>query len=289
MARLRVAVHKFSSCDGCQMQLLNMEQDLLTLAERVEIANFIEASSTVQPGPYDVSFVEGSVSTHEERERIRRIRAESRLLIAIGACATSGGIQALRNWGRHEAFLRAVYATPETIDSLAQSTPFSEHVKVDAELYGCPPDPGQLKRVIADLLAGVPPWVPTEAVCLQCKRDGNVCVLVARGEPCLGPVTRTGCGALCPQQERDCYGCFGPQGGGNTTALGRRFLAPDIGLAPPEIVRRYRFIYNWAPAFRDGSQEWENPGPGMGPLPAAGTNAPSPSGSGRGEGSEVNP
>lgn len=265
MSKLRIAVHKFSSCDGCQMQLLNMEQDLLTLAERVEIANFFEASSRIMPGPYDVSFIEGSVSTHEELERIKKIRADSKILVAIGACGTSGGIQALRNWGKLDAFLEAVYAKPQYIDSLATSTPFSDHVHVDAELYGCPPDQGQLKEVIKDLLAGVKPRVPTESVCMQCKRAGHVCVLVAKAMPCMGPVTRMGCGALCPGQERDCYACFGPQGGGNPRALGRRFLG--MGLSPEEIAQRFRFICNWAPAFREAAEDWDRNGSGYQPLP----------------------
>jgi sulfhydrogenase subunit delta len=265
MNKLRLAVHKFASCDGCQLQFLTLEQELLTLAERVDIAYFVEASSDLQEGPYDVSFVEGSVSTPEEIKRIRQIRAQSRQVIAIGACATGGGIQALRNWGRHEAFLKAVYATPEYIESLEHSTPFSDHIRIDAELWGCPPDQGQLKRMLADLMAGVTPYMSGESVCLQCKRQGNVCVLVAKGEPCLGPVTRTGCGALCPHQERDCYGCFGPQAGGNTTALGRRFLG--LGLSPEAIMRRYRFIYNWEPTFREASREWETQDIPHPPLP----------------------
>lgn len=255
MSKPRVAVHKFSSCDGCQLQFLTLEEELLTLADRVDIVHFLEATSEYTEGPFDVSFVEGSVSTHHDVDRIRHIREQSRYLVVIGACGTSGGIQALRNWGKLDAFLSAVYASPEYIDSLDRSTPFSDHVHVDAELYGCPPDQGQLKGVLTDLLAGVKPRVPTESVCIKCKRDGNVCVLVAKGMPCLGPITRTGCGALCPHQERDCYGCFGPQGGPNITALGRRFLG--LGLKPEDVTRRLRFICGWEPAFRDASKDWE--------------------------------
>ncbi len=235
---------------------MNLEKSLLTLADRVDIAFFAEASSAIDEGPYDVSFVEGSISTNENLERIQRIRERSKRVIAIGACATAGGIQALRNWGSHEAFLEAVYASPQTIDSLAQSTPISDHIHVDAQLWGCPPDQGQLKCVITDRLAGVEPFVPTESVCMQCKRQGNVCVLVARGEPCMGPVTRTGCGALCPYQERDCYACFGPQPGGSPATLARRFQ--ELGLAPDDVQRRFRFINNWSPEFRaeaGGEQE----------------------------------
>lgn len=265
MAKLRVAVHKFTSCDGCQLQFLNLEAELLALADRVDIVHFREASSEIGPGPYDVSFLEGSVSTEENLERVREIRAVSQVVIAIGACATAGGIQALRNWHRHADFLEAAYAHPEHIDSLAHSTAFGEHIQVDYALPGCPPDQGELKRVLADLLAGVRPRVPDESVCIQCKRAGHVCVLVARGEPCLGPVTRIGCGALCPAHERDCYGCFGPQAGANPDALGRRFLG--LGLAGEAIARRYRFIYNWDPTFRAAAERWEKAAGEHAPLP----------------------
>ena len=265
MGKPRIAVHKFSSCDGCQLQFLTLEQELLILAERVDIVHFHEATSQFTPGPYDVSFVEGSVSARENLGRIKQIREESRYLVVIGACGTAGGIQALRNWGKLDAFLRAVYASPAYIDILEYSTPFSDHVKVDAELWGCPPDQGQLKRVLTDLLVGVTPRMPTESVCIQCKRDGNVCVLVAKGEPCMGPITRTGCGALCPHQERDCYGCFGPQGGGNIKALGRRFLG--LGLSPEAVSRRLRFIYGWEPAFREAAKDWDVNGSHYTPLP----------------------
>lgn len=269
MRKLRVAVHKFASCDGCQMQIINMEQDLLTLADRVDIVNFIEATSIVEGGPYDVSFVEGSVSTPEEVARIKRIRADSKTLVAIGACATGGGIQALRNWGKLDDFVKAVYAQPQYIDSLPTSTPFKDHVTVDAELYGCPPDQGQIKQVMKDLILGVKPSVPTESVCMQCKRAGHVCVLVAQDQPCMGPMTRMGCGALCPGQERDCYACFGPQGSGNPTALGRRFLG--AGLTPADVAQRYRFIYNWADAYRQAAEDWDKNGASYAPLPSGGT------------------
>lgn len=268
MAKPRVAVHKFTSCDGCQLQFLTLEAELLTLADRVEIVHFWEASSDIGPGPYDVSFLEGSVSTEENLERVREIRAVSQVVIAIGACAAAGGIQALRNRHRHEDFLKAAYPQPEHIDSLPQSTAFSDHIRVDYALPGCPPDQGELKRVLADLLAGVRPRVPDESVCMECKRAGNVCVLVASGEPCMGPVTRIGCGALCPAHERDCYGCFGPQAGGNPVALGRRFLG--LGLSGDAIARRYRFIYNWDPTFREAAEIWEKAADEHAPLPGPG-------------------
>ncbi|WP_149184646.1 oxidoreductase [Streptomyces sp. TRM49041] len=217
-ARPRLGVFKFASCDGCQLTLLDCEDELLAIAEEVEIAHFLEASSAVEPGPYDLSLVEGSITTPDDAERIRRVREESRHLVTIGACATAGGVQALRDFADVEEFTRTVYATPAYIDTLATSTPISAHVPVDFELRGCPIDRGQLVEVITAFLHGRRPDVPDHSVCFECKRRGTVCVTVAHGTPCLGPVTHAGCGALCPAFGRGCYGCFGPSRSTNLPA-----------------------------------------------------------------------
>jgi coenzyme F420-reducing hydrogenase gamma subunit len=217
-----LAVWKFASCDGCQLTLLDCEDELLTLAGEVQIAHFLEASRSVLPGPYDVSLVEGSITTPGDVDRIQFVREQSRMLVTIGACATAGGIQALRNFGDVEEFTSVVYASPQYIDTLATSTPISAHVPVDFELRGCPIDKGQLLEVISAFLVGRKPDIPDTSVCTECKRRGLTCVMVADGVPCLGPVTHAGCGALCPAVGRGCYGCFGPMAGANLTALTRQ-------------------------------------------------------------------
>lgn len=255
-AKPRVAVFKMASCDGCQLQLLDAEEVLLDLAGAIDIVNFAEASSRMEPGPYDVTLVEGSISTPEQLEQIREIRGMTKVLVTIGACATSGGIQALRNTKDLGRFVRTVYPTPEYVDSLETSTPVADHVRVDLELTGCPVDRGQLLGAISALLAGAVPRVSDSPVCVECKRRGYVCVVVAKGEPCLGPVTKTGCGALCPAFGRGCYGCFGPaQPSNNTEALGRTFV--ELGLTPKEAADRFRFITGWAPAFREAADSLE--------------------------------
>ena len=211
MAAPTLAVWKFASCDGCQLTLLNCEDELLAIAGAIQIANFTEASRQVLPGPYDVSIVEGSITTPSDAARIREVREKSRFLITIGACATAGGVQALRNFG--DDLAPVVYASPQYIDSLRTSTPIAEHVHVDFELRGCPIDKRQLIEVIAAFLAGRKPNVRAHSVCMECKRAGRVCVMVAHGTPCLGPMTQAGCGALCPSVGRGCYGCFGPAPG----------------------------------------------------------------------------
>ena len=253
--RPKLAVWKFASCDGCQLSILDLEDELLALADRIEIANFREASSAVVDGPYDLSLVEGSITTPADAERIREVRAQSRLLVTIGACATAGGIQALRNFADVEAYRRAVYARPEFIATLATSTAIQGHVPVDFELRGCPVNKAQLLEVVNAFLVGRAPNVPTESVCGECKRRGQVCVLVAHGTPCLGPVTQTGCGAICPAFDRGCYGCFGPQDTPNAASLSVRLGA--LGVSAEERMRLYRTFNSAAPAFRAASEAAE--------------------------------
>ena len=206
----RLAVFKFASCDGCQLQLLSCEDELLSLADQLEIVHFIEASSQIEQGPYDIALVEGSITTTSDRGRIQTIRQQSKTLITIGACATAGGIQALKNWADHAEFARSVYANPQYVETLSTSTAIADHVRVDFELRGCPINRLQLIEVLQSLLADRRPRTPAHCVCLDCKRRGTVCIAVASDEACLGPITQAGCGAICPAYNRGCYGCFGP-------------------------------------------------------------------------------
>jgi sulfhydrogenase subunit delta len=219
MSAPTLAVWKFASCDGCQLTLLDCEDELLTIAEQVHISTFLEASSAVVGGPYDVSLVEGSITTPADARRIKEIREQSKVLVTIGACATAGGVQALRNLADVEEFASVVYARPEYIATLPTSTPASAHVTVDYQLQGCPIDRGQLLDTLAALLVGRKPRLPAKTVCTECKMRGVTCVVVAEGIPCLGPVTHAGCGALCPSYHRGCYGCFGPAATPNSAAL----------------------------------------------------------------------
>ena len=248
----KLAVWKFASCDGCQLTLLDCEDALLPLAGRVEIANFAEATSGVVEGPYDLSLVEGSITTPHDAERIREVRAVSRKLVTIGACATAGGIQALRNFADVREFTSLVYASPEYVSTLATSTPIAAHVPVDFELHGCPIDKGQLLEVLTAFLHGRRPNIPSTSVCIECKRRGLVCVTVAHGTPCLGPVTHAGCGALCPSYHRGCYGCFGPMETPNTVSLTRRLKV--LGLPDRGVERVFRTFNADAEPFREAAE-----------------------------------
>jgi sulfhydrogenase subunit delta len=253
--RPKLAVYKFSSCDGCQLSLLNLEDELLDLAGVVEVAYFLEARRRELPPPYAVGLVEGSISTPEEEERIFQVRRDCRFLVAIGACATSGGIQALRNWGDVAEFARAVYATPEYIDTLETATPIAAHVFVDFELRGCPVNKNQLLELISATLIGRKPLVPTYSVCIECKQKGIPCRLVSAGEPCLGPITQAGCGALCPSCNRACYGCFGPMEMPNIDSLGMRFT--QLGYTAPQITRMLRSFNGYLEPFKQASDHYE--------------------------------
>jgi coenzyme F420-reducing hydrogenase gamma subunit len=257
--RPRVAVHKFTSCDGCQLALLNLGEGLLTIAETLEIVHFAEAGLVDPQSEVDIAFVEGSITTPDEAERIRGIRARSHYLVVIGACATAGGLQALRNFSSVDDWIADIYATPQYIETLATSDAISAHVPVDLELWGCPVNERQVIAAIRSLLLGAPPVIEDEKVCLECKRGQNVCVMVTDGQPCMGPVTRTGCGAICPRFGRDCYACYGPAENINCSAFALRL--EGLGLTAAAVARRFHFINNHAPAFlQAGSDELKRRG-----------------------------
>lgn len=248
----KLAVHKFSSCDGCQLALLNLGEPLLLLPELVDIVHFAETGPSDPVARADIALVEGSVSTPEDVERIRLVRQNSGLLITIGACATAGGLQALANFADRDAWMAAVYARPDYIETLQQSNPIADYVKVDFEIPGCPVNSRQVVGALRDLLSGVRPRSETQSVCMECKRRGLVCTLVSKGEPCMGPVTVAGCGALCPGVGRGCYGCYGPVEQINDQALAERF--DDLGLARSGSARRFHFITSHAPGFRQAGE-----------------------------------
>ena len=246
-SRPRVAVHKFSSCDGCQLAFLNLGEALLAVAELVDFAHFAEAGPVDPDATVDIAFVEGSISTPEDAERIQRVRANARFLVTIGACATAGGIQALRNMHDTKQWIAGVYASPQYVSALERVTPVAAQVKVDLELWGCPVSGRQILAALRALLSGLVPPEEEDKVCMECKRRQAVCVMVTRGMPCMGPVTRTGCGAICPAFGRDCYACYGPAENVNTPSLSRRLQG--LGLTREAVAARFHFIDNGAPAF----------------------------------------
>jgi len=253
----KLAVWKFASCDGCQLSLLDCEEELLAVVGQVDIAYFLEASRAVLRGPYDVSLVEGSITTEEDAKRIRAARKASKVLITIGACATAGGIQALKNFARVEDYIAAVYAHPDYVETLPTSTPVSDHVFVDFELRGCPISKLQLLEVLNAFLNGRKPNIPTYSVCIECKRKGTPCIMVSQGIACLGPVTQAGCDALCPSYSRGCYGCFGPMEAPNPAALSE-WWQDELSMSTPDVLRAWRGFNAYAEAFRKESRAYEH-------------------------------
>jgi coenzyme F420-reducing hydrogenase gamma subunit len=247
-----LAIWKFASCDGCQLSLLDCEDELLTIAGRITIAKFLEASRAVIKGPYDISLVEGSITTPHDAEQIQKVRHISRFLVTIGACATAGGIQSLRNFKDVKEFISLVYARPHYIDTLDKSTPIADHVHVDFELHGCPINKFQLLELISAFLHERKPNIPPHSVCIECKRRGTVCLLVSQGIPCLGPVTHAGCNALCPSYNRGCYGCYGPMETPNTAALSSWFNR--LGISNDNLARLFSTFYASSEPFRKESE-----------------------------------
>jgi len=247
----KVAVWKFTSCDGCQLSLLDCEDELLTIADTVDIAYFMEATSRQVPGPYDLSIVEGSISTREQQELIQSVREQSRFLLTIGACATTGGIQALRNSADVDDYIKIVYAHPEYITTLKTSTAISDHVDVDFELHGCPINKHQLLEVISAILHRRKPQISQHSVCVECKLNGTVCVAVTQGANCMGPVTHAGCGALCPRYNRPCFGCYGPKE--NSNAEGLADWWQSAGTEPVKIIENLQNFNAGASQFQDAA------------------------------------
>lgn len=268
----KLAVFKFASCDGCQLSLLDAEDELLAVADAIEIALFLEARSQQLTGPYDIGLVEGSITTPHDAQRIREVRRQCKFLVTIGACATSGGIQALRNWAHVREFAEHVYARPEYLETLTTSTAIAEHVSVDFELRGCPINKHQLVELVSSLLRGRKPQTPKYSICVDCKRTLTVCVAVARGIACLGPVTQAGCGVICPAYGRECFGCFGPKEQPNLTSLSQRYV--EQGVERPQLVRLLRNFNGYAPEFREASEALEQAPPPMSPVTKENRNVP---------------
>lgn len=210
MARLRLGAFDFACCEGCQLQVYNLEDELLDLLGLVEPVTWREAMSD-HGEQFDVALVEGSITRSEDEERLRAIRAQAKILVALGACATMGGVNKLRHLIRAEDARRRVYGAAAEMPHLASGAAkaVGEVVKVDAEIHGCPVDGRELGYIVRCLALGKPPAIPRYPVCVECKMKELVC-RYEYGEICLGPLTRAGCGARCPSGGAWCFGCRGP-------------------------------------------------------------------------------
>ena len=232
-AKPAIAVYKFSSCDGCQLALLNMGSDLLALSQQVNIRYFAEAGPLDEQYPVDIAFIEGSIACEDDIQRLKTIRHQSKTVVSIGACATSGGIQALRNPGQTEKWQQQIYARPDWIHNLSKSHPLEDFVRVDYQLWGCPVNTSQISHFIQQILMGVAPLQEKEKLCLECKRRGNTCIMVTRQQACMGAITQTGCGAICPGFGRACFNCYGPSESPNIFAFKEYLQKHQLSTSAP--------------------------------------------------------
>jgi len=232
--KLKVGVFKLTSCSGCQMVLVHLEESLLEVLKHVDLKYFRMVSDDDLPNePLDAALVEGAVTNEEEAAMLKKIRRMSRFLVAAGACAATGGVNAMKNINPEGEVENIVYSSPEYVRS-GKAFGLNEYVKVDAYLYGCPIDRNELVNTLMSLVLHAPPYIPGLTVCMECKMKGNECVFITRKEPCLGPVTVGGCGALCPSNNAACEGCRGVLKGTNVSGLVTAWEKAGVS---PELIR----------------------------------------------------
>ena len=236
----KVAFFDFTSCEGCQLDALNLDGDeVLALLSAVDIVNFREVK-TEREDNYDIAFIEGSISRESEIPRLQKIREQAKVVLALGACACIGGINCLKNHIPMEEALRAVYGEDAKYYDTIPARPVNAVVSVDYYVRGCPPQPAELLKVVKALLLGKKPDIPNHPVCVECKMAGNVCVF-ERNMTCLGPVTRAGCGAICVSSGRHCWGCRGLVEDPNIDS--EKDILKKYGLTVDQVIDKFK-IYD---------------------------------------------
>jgi sulfhydrogenase subunit delta len=233
MDRPRVAIFDFACCEGCQLQIVNLEEEILDLIDNLEVVEWREAMSE-QSREYDIAIIEGSITRLEDEQRLELIRTRAKTLIALGACATIGGVNKLKNVFETQEVKKCVYGKSADMPHLATmpAKAVDEVVKVDFKIHGCPIDRKELTYVIRCLLMGKRPEIPEWPVCVECKSKGNPC-LWDYGQVCLGPIIRAGCGARCPSSGFRCFGCRGYIDNPNTN--GAKDVIEKYGLSVEQL------------------------------------------------------
>lgn len=234
----RIAFFDFAGCEGDQLQVANLEEKLLDILSHVEVASFREVA-TGHSDDYDIAFVEGSITTPKDQDRLRDIRAKAKVLVALGACATIGGVNCLKNFVEQDVCRDYVYGRNARWYATFAAMPLSSVVTVDLEIHGCPIDRGEFARMVKELLLGKTPWMPDYPVCVECKKAGNVCRFEL-GRMCLGIITRAGCGACCVTEGALCWGCRGMVPGANLDAA--REVFSQAGFERRQVQDLMRFF-----------------------------------------------
>lgn len=235
MTKPRIAFFSFSSCEGCQLVVLTIEEQLLELVNLIDIVSFREAMSE-KSDEYDIAFVEGSITRTSEIERLKTIRETAKTVIALGACATIGGINCLKNQFEMDKVKDIVYGKMADNYDTIPARPIEAVVKVDYRIQGCPIDKDEFIEVTKSILIGKKPRIPDYPVCVECQMKENVC-LFEKGMICLGPVTRAGCKAICPTYNDGCVGCRGLIDDPNLSS--HKNLLSEHGLTVDEAISQY--------------------------------------------------
>lgn len=233
----RIAVFKFTGCAGCQLEFLHLEDIFLDLLELFDINYWVMIKRDNDEREWDISLVEGGISTPEEIEEIKQIRNKTKFLVALGDCAIGGCIPSIRNWITQMEAENRVYPDTSTIHS-TKVLGIGEYTKVDAILKGCPPHRNNIVELLKSAVLKIRPRLRQHPVCVECKFRDNLCLITSKKWACMGPVTSAGCGAICPSLDRECEGCFGPMSNPNASALASIFR--DIGLTDGDIKRKFR-------------------------------------------------
>jgi sulfhydrogenase subunit delta len=210
MAKPKIAIFDFACCEGCQLQIVNLEEEILSLLGGADVVEWREAMSE-KSDEYDIAIIEGSITRMEDEEKIKVIRGKAKVLIALGACAVIGGINKLKNnFDDLEEVKKCVYGKAAGKPHLrtAPVKAVGEVVQVDYAVPGCPIDGKEFTYIVRSLLMGKKPEIPEYPVCVECKANGNPC-LWQYDQVCLGPIIRAGCGARCPSNGFRCFGCRG--------------------------------------------------------------------------------
>jgi sulfhydrogenase subunit delta len=238
MAKPRVGIFDFTGCEGCQLQILNCEDELLGILDLIEIVNFREAMDG-KSDEYDIALIDGGITTPSDVERIKGIREKAGLLVTIGSCSSTGGINCLKNSRSMDEVKEIVYGDMAAHFETIPARPVSDVVKVDLAIPGCPIDKKEFLRCLTELLAGKTPEIPNYAVCMECKLRENECLL-EKGTFCLGPVTRAGCEARCPSNGASCEGCRGLVDDPNLNAA--KDVLQKHGLTVRDVLGKFRLF-----------------------------------------------
>ena len=238
MSKPKVAFFDFTSCEGCQLQVLNCEDELLDILGAVEIVQFREAIDDRRED-YDIAFIEGAFTRESDRPRLEQIRKNAKIVVALGACATTGGLNVLKNFRGIPESMKEVYGERASWYETSPAVPIEAAIKVDAKIHGCPINKVEFLEVVKSVLAGRTPQIPDYPVCVECKLKENVC-LYHKGQYCMGIVARAGCGAWCPSYGGRCYACRGLISDPNNNAA--KEVLDEFGMTLGQVMGEFRLF-----------------------------------------------